>query len=203
MRHWVEVVHSVAAKTCQPRLPHQAAPPQTGSSPGPGCQSPHSSPEACHLGRPNKEPEIPAACLGLPVPPTDSASTMSGVMVDLLAHQDYFWSSSLNSFLPHSYALTQTNLFGNSREFHNMESLIISGSTLVNVDDHWCSSFAAENRLEELGELTLSERNVAALHSDGTKQKEETRTLTLQKHLNRQEPLLPCFQLRAITCTTF
>ena len=47
-----------------------------------------------------------------------------------------------------------------------MESLVVGGSALVNVDDHRRTSFAAENILEELGELTLSERNVAALHSD-------------------------------------
>jgi len=46
-----------------------------------------------------------------------------------------------------------------------MESLIVGGSTLVDVDDHRRSSFAAENCLKELGELTLSEGNVAALHS--------------------------------------
>lgn len=47
-----------------------------------------------------------------------------------------------------------------------MESLVIGGSTLVDVDDHRPSSFAAENSLEELGEFALSERNVAALRSD-------------------------------------
>lgn len=60
----------------------------------------------------------------------------------------------------------RTNLFGNSGEFHNVESLVIGGGALVNVDNHGCFSFAAENCLEELGELALSERNVAALHSD-------------------------------------
>lgn len=43
------------------------------------------------------------------------------------------------------------DLFGNSREFHNMESLIVGGSTLVNVHDHGRSSFATEHGLEELG----------------------------------------------------
>lgn len=34
----------------------------------------------------------------------------------------------------HQYALI--HLFGNSGEFHNVESLVVGGSTLVNVDDH-------------------------------------------------------------------
>lgn len=105
--HGVVVVHSAAAKTCQPRLPHQAAPPQTGSSPGPGCQSPHSSPEACHHGRPNKEPEISEACLGSPAPPTDSTGKVRWC---LRSAADSFWSSSLYRFLSHHYGLGLTCL---------------------------------------------------------------------------------------------
>lgn len=51
-----------------------------------------------------------------------------------------------------------------------MEGLVVGGGTLVNVDDHRRFSFAAENSLEELGELTLSERDVAVLHSDQQQQ---------------------------------
>lgn len=47
-----------------------------------------------------------------------------------------------------------------------MESLVIGGSTLVDVDDHGHFPSAAEKPLEELGQLTLSEGDVAALHPD-------------------------------------
>lgn len=40
-----------------------------------------------------------------------------------------------DSFLPPS-CIPPTDLFGNSREFHNMECLVICGRTLVNVDNH-------------------------------------------------------------------
>lgn len=47
-----------------------------------------------------------------------------------------------------------------------MERLVVGGGALVDVDDHRRSAFAAENGLEEFGELALSERDVAALRSD-------------------------------------
>lgn len=52
-----------------------------------------------------------------------------------------------------------------------MEGLVVGGGALVNVDDHRRFSLAAENGLEELGELTLSERDVAVLHSDQQQQR--------------------------------
>lgn len=45
-----------------------------------------------------------------------------------------------------------------------MEGLVVGGSTLVDVDDHGHFSSAAEKALEELGQLALSEGDVAALH---------------------------------------
>ena len=81
--YWAAVVHSGAAKTCQPLLPHPAAPPQTGSSPAPGCQSPHSSIGVCHPGQPNREPEIPEACPGSPAPPRENKKQKKGKISDV------------------------------------------------------------------------------------------------------------------------
>lgn len=58
-----------------------------------------------------------------------------------------------------------------------MESLIVGGGALVDIDDHRRFAFATEHRLEEFGELALSERDVAALHADQGKG-----LLTIQKH---------------------
>lgn len=52
-----------------------------------------------------------------------------------------------------------------------MESLVICGSTLVNVDNHGGSSLPAEESLEQLGELAFSEGDVAAPRSDGQQHK--------------------------------
>lgn len=60
---------------------------------------------------------------------------------------------------------TLANLFGDGREFHDVQRLVIGGCTLVNVDDHRGSSFAAEKSLKEFGELAFSERDVAATNS--------------------------------------
>lgn len=62
-----------------------------------------------------------------------------------------------------------------------MERLIVGGGALVDVDDHRRFAFAAEHRLEEFGELALSERDVAALHADQDK-REGRGLLTMQKH---------------------
>lgn len=160
MWHGVVIVHSVAVETYRPHPPHRAAPPRTGSSPRPCCPSPRSSAEVFHHGRPNKEPEIPEVCLGSPAPPADSTDTISGQLI--VAYR----------FLSHLHVL-KTNLFGNSREFHHMERLVIGRRTLVDVDDHRRFSFAAENSLEELREFTLSERNVAVLHSEEERRKKQ------------------------------
>lgn len=58
------------------------------------------------------------------------------------------------------------DLFGHSRELHNVEGLVVGGGTLVNVDDHGRLSSAAEESLEELGQLALSEGDVGALRPD-------------------------------------
>lgn len=50
-----------------------------------------------------------------------------------------------------------------------MESLVIDGSTLVNVDNHGGSSLPAEESLEQLGELAFSEGD--APRSDGRQHK--------------------------------
>ena len=57
----------------------------------------------------------------------------------------------------------QTDLFGNSRELHNMQCLVIVGGTLVDVDNHGRFSLSTEKALEELCEFALSERNAAIL----------------------------------------
>lgn len=61
---------------------------------------------------------------------------------------------------------SSADLFGYSRELHDMEGLVVGGSTLVDVDDHGRFSSAAEESLEELGQLALSEGDVGALHPD-------------------------------------
>lgn len=48
-----------------------------------------------------------------------------------------------------------------------MQRLVVGGGALVDVDDHGRSASAAEDGLEEFGQLALSERDVAALRSDG------------------------------------
>lgn len=48
-----------------------------------------------------------------------------------------------------------------------MQCLVVGGGALVDVDDHGRSASAAEDGLEEFGQLALSERDVAALRSDG------------------------------------
>lgn len=45
-----------------------------------------------------------------------------------------------------------------------MESLVIGGGTLVDVDNHGRSSFAEENGLKEFGEFALAEGDVGVLH---------------------------------------
>lgn len=62
-----------------------------------------------------------------------------------------------------------------------MQRLIVGGGALVDVDDHRRFAFAAEHRLEEFGELALSERDVAALHADQDKRAGRG-LLTMQKH---------------------
>lgn len=47
-----------------------------------------------------------------------------------------------------------------------MEGLVVGGGTLVNVDDHGRLPSAAEESLEELGQLALSEGDVGALRPD-------------------------------------
>lgn len=66
-----------------------------------------------------------------------------------------------------------TDLFGSSREFHNMERLVIGGGTLVDIDNQGSSSLSTENSLEELGEFALSERNVAVFHPDQQTQEKQ------------------------------
>lgn len=58
------------------------------------------------------------------------------------------------------------DLFRYSRELHNMEGLVVGGSTLVDVDNHGGFSSAAEKSLEQLGQLALPEGDVGALHPD-------------------------------------
>lgn len=64
-----------------------------------------------------------------------------------------------------------THLFGDGRELHDVEGLVIGGGALVDVDDHRRFAFAAEKSLEELGELALSEGDAVVLHSDDHRQR--------------------------------
>lgn len=56
-------------------------------------------------------------------------------------------------------------LFGHSREFHDVESLIISRCTLINVHNHGGSPTATEHTLEKAGQLALTKWDVVALGS--------------------------------------
>lgn len=59
------------------------------------------------------------------------------------------------------------DLLGDGGELHDVQRLVVGGGALVDVDDHGRSASAAEGCLEEFGQLALSERDVAALCSDG------------------------------------
>lgn len=97
---------------------------------------------------------MPEVSLESPAPPADQTSQAPG-------------SADVNSI--HFFHRRHTHLFGNGREFHNVKRLIVGRGALINVDDHGCSSLAAEESLEELCEFALSERNVAALDSEETR----------------------------------
>ena len=57
----------------------------------------------------------------------------------------------------------QTDLFGDGRELHNMQCLVVVRGTLVDVDNHGRFSLSTEKALEKLCEFALSERNAATL----------------------------------------
>lgn len=148
----------MSVKTCLRRLPHSAAHLRTENFPGPACQSSHSSPEIGHWDPPDTGTEIPGTCPGSPAPEDDMPLNL------------YSFDKSGSRHCRQGGHF-QTYLFGDSRELHDMERLIIRRSTLASVDDHWSSSFAAENSLEELGQFALSKRDASALHSDWTKER--------------------------------
>lgn len=97
---------------------------------------------------------MPEVSLESPAPPAEPTSQAPG-------------SADVNSI--HFFHRRHTHLFGNGREFHNVKRLIVGRGALIDVDDHGCSSLAAEESLEELCEFALSERNVAALDSEETR----------------------------------
>lgn len=136
-------LHFVAAKTC-PDRPLQTARLRTGGPP-----ERHSSSVASHPDRPDKGLKAPQVCLESPVPPGEKV----------------LWLHKVSFELGMTLVSTCLNLFGDGGELHNMEGVVVSGRTLVDVDDHRGSTFAAEESLEELGEFAFSERNAGNFRS--------------------------------------
>lgn len=52
------------------------------------------------------------------------------------------------------------HLLRHGREFEDVESLVVHGGTLVDVDDHTGFASAAEEALQVVGQLALPEGNV-------------------------------------------
>lgn len=69
-----------------------------------------------------------------------------------------------------------TDLLGDGGELHDVQRLVVGGGALVDVDDHGRSASATEHGLEEFGQLALSERDVAALRSDGYSGRQKKKT---------------------------